>query len=287
MRLHHYARLVVLSHSVFALPFALWGFALGWRVAKPPAWEIKLFWVVVAVISARTAAMAFNRYADRHIDAQNPRTAQREIPRGIVKPQEALFLSIGSAAIFVAAAWALSPLCGWLAPVALLVLLGYSYTKRFTFLAHYVLGTALGLAPVGAYLAISERFSLEIWLIGAAVALWVGGFDILYALQDEHFDREVGLYSIPAAFGEKAARVIALISHLMASSLLFYVGQRYEFYARSLLYWAGWAGFVGFVLYQHWVSRIISRINRAFFTYNGIASVLFGALASIALFVAR
>lgn len=283
MRLERYARLVVLSHSVFAFPFALWGFYLGLREAPLSGWAWQLLWVTVAVVSARTAAMAFNRYADRDIDSRNPRTAMREIPRGEVQPREALLLTLVSVAVFVIAAWLLSPLCGMLAPVALVILLGYSYTKRFTFLSHYILGSALGLAPVGAYVAVTDSFSPMIWLVGIAVGLWVGGFDILYALQDEAFDKAVGLHSIPADLGEKAARRIAFLSHVAASALLAFVGWNDVLYSRSLLYWIGWSGFTLFILYQHHVSRDRSRINRAFFTYNGIASVIFGAMAIAAL----
>lgn len=279
--LGRYAKLVVLAHSVFALPFALWGFAWGVWEEKVEDWPEKLFWVLIAVGAARTAAMAFNRYADRHLDAQNPRTAMREIPQGVVRPREALLLTLGAAGIFVLAAWQLSPLCGYLSPVALLVLLGYSYTKRFTVLAHYVLGIALGLAPVGAYLAVTGHFSGLVVLVGVAVALWVGGFDVLYALQDEDFDRAHGLYSLPAALGERWARLLALLSHALAIGLLAWVGQL--LYAEAWIYWIGWVGFAAFVLRQHWVSRDKNRISRTFFTHNGIASVVFGAFAIVAL----
>ncbi|GIV24213.1 MAG: hypothetical protein KatS3mg025_1872 [Bacteroidia bacterium] len=224
--------------------------------------------------------MAFNRYADRHIDAQNPRTADREIPRGIVSPQEALWLTFIASGVFMLAAWLLNPLCGILAPVALGVLLGYSYTKRFTALSHYVLGLALGLAPVGSYLAVTGYFSWSTVLIGIAVLLWVGGFDILYALQDMAFDQAVGLHSLPARIGEAKARLIARLNHYVAISLLAAVG--YMLYSTLLaraLYGIGWLGFGIFVLRQHQVSRDISRITRTFFTHNGIASVVFGLCA--------
>ncbi|GIV25936.1 MAG: 4-hydroxybenzoate octaprenyltransferase [Bacteroidia bacterium] len=280
-----YARLVVLAHSVFALPFALWGFAVGVREALPSDWPRRLAWVIVAVVSARTAAMAFNRWADRQLDARNPRTAMREIPRGEVRPREALALTGFAAGVFVLAAWQLAPICGWLAPVALLVLLGYSYTKRFTALSHYVLGLALGLAPVGAYLAVTERFSLPVVGIGLAVLLWVGGFDTLYALQDEAFDRAEGLYSLPARVGEAAARRMAFLSHLAAIALLAAVGAMLYSERGRWLYAVGWLAFALFVLRQHGVSRDKSRIDRAFFTHNGLASVVFGAFAIAALWV--
>jgi len=280
-----YARLVVLAHSVFALPFALWGFALAVRERMPTDWPVRLFWVLVAVVSARTAAMAFNRWADRAIDAQNPRTANREIPRGEVRPAEALWLTGAAALLFILSAWQLNWLCGVLAPVALLVLLGYSYTKRFTPLSHYVLGLALGLAPVGAYLAVTERFAGEVIGIGAAVLLWVGGFDVLYALQDEAFDRQRGLYSLPVWLGEALARRVALWSHGAAIALLGGIGAWLYSGKGLLLYGIGWVGFAAFVLRQHSVSRDKSRITRTFFTYNGIASVLFGSCAVAALWL--
>jgi 4-hydroxybenzoate polyprenyltransferase len=274
-KIYTYNRLIVLAHSVFALPFALWGYVLG-STEVGFSWE-KLFWVLVAVVSARTSAMAFNRYIDRDWDARNPRTQNREIPQGLVHPKEALALSFLSALLFLIAAWMLSPICAMLAPVALIILLGYSYTKRFTALSHFVLGAALGLAPVGAYLAVRESFALESILIGLAVLFWVAGFDILYALQDMAFDREVGLHSIPAALGEWPARLIAIGCHILATFLLAYVGLR--LYSTHPLYWIGWALFSLFVLRQHWVARHIPAINRAFFTYNGWASLLLSSLA--------
>ncbi|MCS7161864.1 MAG: putative 4-hydroxybenzoate polyprenyltransferase [Bacteroidia bacterium] len=282
-RLKLYSRLVVLEHAVFALPFALWGFAVGVKEIGGTAILPKLGWVLIALISARTAALAFNRYADHSLDAQNPRTAQREIPRGLVRPREALSLTLASAAIFMISAWRLNPLCGALAPLALFILLGYSYTKRFTHLSHYILGLALGLAPVGAYLAVTGRFSVFILNIGMAVVFWVAGFDILYALQDVEFDRAVGLHSIPARFGEALARRISLISHGISIILLAWGG--FSLYGSHPLYWIGWGLFSGFVFYQHKVSCDKSRITRAFFTHNGLASIGLGTLAIVALWV--
>lgn len=277
-RLHSYNRLIVLAHSVFALPFALWGYVLGSREAGF-SWS-KLVWVLIAVVSARTSAMAFNRYIDRHWDARNPRTQSREIPQGRIHPREALVLSGLAALLFWVAAWLLTPLCAALAPVALGILLGYSYTKRFTALSHFVLGGALGLAPVGAYLAITESFALEPVVIGLAVLFWVAGFDILYALQDLEFDRQAGLHSIPAALGEIPARRVALLCHLTASLLLFYAGFR--LYSGQLLYWIGWLLFTLFVFRQHYIARQIGAINRTFFTHNCWASVLLCTLAILA-----
>jgi len=275
-----YSRLIVLAHSVFALPFGVWGYAIGTREVGF-SWS-KLGWVLLAMVSARTSAMAFNRYADRRWDARNPRTQNREIPRGEVKPQEALLLSLAATGVFWGAAWALSPLCGLLAPVAILILLGYSYTKRFTSAAHFVLGAALGLAPIGAYVAITERFSWEIFIIGIAVLFWVAGFDILYALQDIVFDRTEGLFSLPAQFGEAAARRLSFLSHGTATLLLAIVGWR--LYELNWLYWIGWGGFTGFVFWQHRIAQEASRINRAFFTHNGWASITLCSFAVSATF---
>jgi len=282
-KINTYNRLIVLAHSLFALPFAVWGYVLG-SIETGFSWK-KLFWVLIAVVSARTSAMAFNRYADRYWDAQNPRTRSREIPQGLVKPHEALLLAGFSAFIFLIAAWMLNPLCATLVPVALTILLGYSYTKRFTALSHFVLGTALGLAPVGAYLAVIETFAINPILIGLAVIFWVAGFDILYALQDMAFDRQAGLHSIPAAYGEILARRLALACHLSATALLAAIGLR--LYPAQPLYWVGWGLFTLFVFRQHWVARRIEAINRAFFTYNGWASFLLSAFAITASLLPR
>lgn len=276
-----YSRLLVLPHSVFALPFGLWGFALGVKESGF-SWS-KFLLVLGAIVTARIAAMAFNRYVDRRWDAQNPRTQGREIPQGHVTPSEALFLSVGASLAFVLLSWFLNPLCGLLSPIALFILLGYSFTKRFTSLSHYVLGLALGLAPVGAFLAVTGAFQLEVILIGLSVLWWVGGFDILYALQDLAFDRQAGLYSVPAQVGERQARLIALGTHLLATFLLAWVGWR--LYEAKALYWVGWGGFTLSILRQHWVAREISRIDRAFFTHNGFASIVLSAAAIGATFL--
>ncbi len=275
-----YNRLLVLPHSVFALPFGLWGFSLG--VKEQGFNWLRLGLVVGAIVMARTAAMAFNRYADFRWDAQNPRTANREIPQGHISPREALWLSVGASGVFVLLSWLLSPLCGLLSPVALLVVLGYSLTKRFTSLSHYVLGLALGLAPVGAFVAATGAFRSEVVLIGLSVLGWVGGFDILYALQDMHFDRQVGLYSIPARIGEKPARLLAFGTHLLAILALAWIGWR--LYGLKSLYWLGWGGFTVSVLRQHWVAQDLSQIDRAFFTHNGIASIVLSTAAILATF---
>lgn len=282
-KINTYNRLIVLAHSLFALPFAVWGYVLG-SVEAGFSWK-KLFWVLIAVVSARTSAMAFNRYTDRYWDAQNPRTRSREIPQGLVKPHEALLLAVFSAFIFLLAAWMLNPLCTALVPVALTILLGYSYTKRFTALSHFVLGTALGLAPVGAYLAVTETFAIEPILIGLAVLFWVAGFDILYALQDIDFDRQASLHSIPAAYSEILARRLALACHLLATALLAFIGLR--LYPTHPLYWIGWGLFTLFVFRQHRVARRIEAINRAFFTHNGWASLLLSAFAITASLLPR
>ena len=276
-----YLSLVKFSHTVFALPFALLGLTLGLSTQADLNWSWaleKLLWVLVCMVTARTAAMAFNRWLDRDIDAANPRTAIREIPAGKVRPAQALALTLGSAAVFVFASFQLNALCGWLSPVALVVILGYSYTKRFTPLCHLVLGLGLGLAPVGAYLAVTEAFAVVPVLLGFAVLTWVAGFDIIYALQDEAFDREKGLWSIPSVLGGPRAlgvsRLLHSISFLLMAAVVYLLG-------------AGLLGYLALGVYGTLLVRQqtlvtptdLSRVNLAFFTLNGIASVVFGLLS--------
>lgn len=218
--------------------------------------------------------MAFNRYLDRSIDARNPRTAIREIPRGIVTPSSALFFTILNSLLFLTATWFINQICFWLSPVALAVILGYSYTKRFTALCHLVLGVGLSLAPIGAYLAVTGYFSLLPLLFSAAVICWVSGFDIIYALQDEEFDRTNQLHSIPAWLGKAGALRVSRILHSI--SFLFIVGAGlYGNFGWS--YALGALLYGGMLVYQQWLVRPhdLSRVNLAFMTANGIASVFF------------
>ena len=282
-KIRRYLQLVTFSHTIFALPFAILGFTMGvWTVARENGLRsvpvLKLFLLVLAcMVTARSAAMAFNRYLDRHFDAKNPRTALREIPAGLIAASSALrFVAINVIVFILAAAW-INPLCGWLSPVALFVILFYSYTKRFTPLCHLVLGVGLSLAPIGAYLAITGTFSLLPILFSLGVVGWVSGFDIIYSLQDEEFDRQHQLKSIPVWLGKKKALQVAVMLHLMCALLLAQAGRTGPF---GILYWVAYALFVGMLIYQHSLVKPndLSRVNRAFMTSNGIASVIFGAL---------
>lgn len=277
-----YLSLIKFSHTIFALPFALLGFFLATlESGEGPNGRLFLL-VLLCMVFARSAAMAFNRYLDRDIDVRNPRTASREIPAGIISPRAALAFVVINGLLFIITAWFINPLCFFLSPVALLVILGYSYTKRFTFLCHFVLGLGLSLAPTGAYLAVQGEFALLPLLYSAAVLLWVSGFDIIYALQDDDFDRSLQLNSVPVALGRGGALRLSSILHLacagfilLASSLL---NQQHPPF--GWLHWAAAAIFIGLLVYQHTLVKPhdLSRVNMAFFTTNGIASLLFGGM---------
>lgn len=261
--------LVVFAHTVFALPFALLSAVLASGGVPDPR---KLAWILVAMVGARSAAMSFNRIVDRHIDARNPRTARREIPAGVVSPAAAALFCGGSAALLVVAAAQLNRLCLYLSPVALAIVLGYSYAKRFTAAAHLVLGLSLAIAPVGAWVAVTGAFALPPVLLGLAVLFWVAGFDVIYSLQDLEFDRREGLRSIPARFGAARALQIARLFHGATLVLL---------YAVFVVVNGGWlfgaavvvAG--GFLVRQHRLvsPTDLSRVDAAFFTANGWLSV--------------
>jgi 4-hydroxybenzoate polyprenyltransferase len=275
-----YFSLIKFAHTVFALPFAFLSFFLGMKMTDQPFnWNLILL-ILACMIFARSAAMAFNRYVDRKIDAQNIRTRVREIPSGIISPTSALWFVIAMSAGFIFTTYWINPIVFYLSPVALLVVLGYSYTKRFTWLCHFVLGLGLGLAPVGAYLAVTGHFSLLPVLYGLMVMLWVSGFDILYALQDEAFDREHQLYSVPAEFGQQKAKIIAITLHVLCAGLLLCI----TYYQAQLLptfgwlHWMGAFGFMGLLFWQHRLVKLydLAKINQAFFETNGVASVLFG-----------
>lgn len=275
-----YFSLIKFSHTVFALPFAFLSFFLGMKI-EDQAFSLKLILLILCcMIFARSAAMAFNRYADWKIDAQNDRTKIREIPSGIISPTSAFWFVALMSALFIFTTYWINPLVFYLSPVALLVVLGYSYTKRFTWLCHFVLGIGLGLAPVGAFLAVTGHFSLLPVLYGFMVMLWVSGFDILYALQDENFDREHHLHSVPEAFGKQKAKRIAMFIHGGCAILLLCITtyQAKLFPTFGWLHWIGAIGFMGLLVRQHLlVNRYdLAKINQAFFETNGIASVLFG-----------
>jgi 4-hydroxybenzoate polyprenyltransferase len=272
-RLVAYINLVKLPHTVFALPFALVGVVLASYRSRLRLGE--LGWVVLAFSAARFAAMAFNRIADRRIDAENPRTAMREIPRGILTVGEAWLAVVVAAIVFVVAAGALNRLCLYLSPLALAWVLGYSYTKRFTRWSHLVLGAGLGIAPVGGYLAITGSWSRPWWLLialAAAVTTWVAGFDILYSLPDERFDREHALHSIPAALGERRAIYVARSLHLLTIVALALVGVGAHL---GVVYWCGIALAAAILFYEHSLVHPgdLSKLDAAFFTMNGMLSI--------------
>lgn len=277
-----YGRMVKLSHSVFALPFALAAALLagGGRIA----WRT-LGLIVVAMVGARSAAMGFNRLADHAIDARNPRTAARELPRGVLTRAQVWLFVVLSAAALVAAAALLNPLCLALSPVALAVVFGYSYTKRFTSLAHVVLGLALAIAPVGAWLAVRGRFDATPLVIGGAVLFWVAGFDTIYSCQDAEFDRAASLHSLPARLGVARALSTARVFHATAAALLAAV-----FWLEPLhpLYLAGVAAVAGGLAYEHTLVRAddLSRVNAAFFLVNGWISVGYLAVTAAARWLA-
>lgn len=287
-RLGDFLSLIKFSHTIFALPFALLGFFLAVLDKGSLHWW-QLVLVVLCMVFARSAAMAFNRWQDRDIDGKNPRTAVREIPAGIISSRSALGFILLNCALFILCAGLLNPLCLLLSPVALLVILGYSYTKRFTYLCHFVLGLGLALAPIGAYLAVTAQWALLPLLYGVVVLLWVAGFDIIYALQDEHFDREEALYSIPVRLGTVNALRLGRVLHLLcASVLVFALVYQANLYPEFqwLSYLAGLV-FLACLVYQHSLVRSgdLSRVDLAFFTTNGLASLVFGLLSILDIYV--
>jgi len=292
------------------MPFALIGFFLGifylnnltgwipgwgygitysvqqWNLNKTIGWDdnvralnsgnlwIRFLLVIGCMVFARSAAMAFNRYLDRKFDAMNPRTAIREIPAGILKANNVLLFTLVNCILFIACTYFINTICFLLSPVALLVVLGYSYTKRFTPLCHLVLGVGLSLAPIGAFLAVTGEFSIIPLLFSFAVICWVSGFDIIYALQDEEFDRSNSLYSIPSWLGKSKALRVSELLHVLSAAFVIVAGTMGVF---SWLYWVGVAVFTGMLVYQHSVVKPndLRRVNLAFMTANGIASVVF------------
>jgi 4-hydroxybenzoate polyprenyltransferase len=281
----NYLSLIKFSHTIFAMPFALVGFCIGTLTVGNGLNYKLLALVVFCMIFARSAAMAFNRYLDRAIDEKNPRTAIREIPAGIIKPSNALFFVVVNCLGFILATYHINTLCFWLSPVALLVILGYSYTKRFTALCHIVLGLGLSLAPIGAYLAVAGEFALLPILYSFAVLLWVAGFDIIYALQDEDFDRSLSLNSIPVKLGTVNSLRLSTVMHCISAIFIIAAGVLLQRQLPDFQYfhWLGATVYIGLLFYQHTLVKAndLSKINMAFFTTNGIASVVFGTLVII------
>jgi 4-hydroxybenzoate polyprenyltransferase len=269
-----YTRLVKFEHTIFALPFALIGFFLAVVQLSGTLSFVLLLKVIGCMIFARNAAMGFNRYLDRSFDAANPRTATREIPAGVVSPKKALIFVIVNSLLFIGMSWLINALCFYLSPVALLVILGYSYMKRVTPLCHFVLSSGLALAPIGAYLAVAGQFAIVPLLFSMVVFFWVSGFDIIYACQDVEFDRTYRLKSVPAIMGIKRALQLSVFVHLIAVAFVLSAGVILH---SGWLYWVGATIFIVLLSYQHLIikSTNLSRVNLAFGTTNGIASVIF------------
>jgi 4-hydroxybenzoate polyprenyltransferase len=269
-----YFSLVLFAHTVFAMPFAFIGFFLAISETGQEFNWLKLLLMVLCMIFARNAAMAFNRYLDREIDAHNPRTAIRDIPSGKISSNEALIFTIANSILFILTTLLINKLCFYLSPVALAVVIGYSYTKRFTPLCHLFLGLGLALAPIGAYLVVAGAFAMLPVYFSLAVLCWVSGFDIIYALQDEEFDRLNNLNSIPAWLGKKKALNVSSVFHVLT---VIFVTMPYIVSDLSWFYLSGILFFIILLIYQHQLVKPndLSKVNRAFFTTNGIASVVF------------
>ena len=277
-----FARLVKVEHSVYALPFAYVGAFLA--AEGLPTWS-QLLWITVAMVGARSAAMALNRLIDAGIDARNPRTAEREIPSGRLGLREVLVFTLVSTALLVLAAFNLSPLCRYLWPIPLAAFVLYPYTKRFTWACHYLLGLTLGLAPAAAWVAVTGTVAPQAWLLFLAVGLWVGGFDVIYAIFDLDFDRAHGLHSVPVGVGERGALVVAAVSHVAAVALLAAAG------ALSGLGWPYWAGLAVVAAVLTWPYLDIARrglraAGMGFMTVNGAVGLLYGAVVVVSVLMA-
>lgn len=276
-----YLRMIKIEHSIFALPFAFVGALLAQRGIPPME---KIFWISIAMVTARAAAFGFNRIIDRKIDALNPRTAQREIPTGKIKIWEALLFTLISLIVFVYSAWMLNPLCFKLSPIAIFILFIYSYTKRFTWGCHFVLGVALSLAPLGAWIAIKGSFSWEILPVVFAVVFWLAGFDTLYALWDVEFDRKFGIYSIPKVFGVERAIKFARFFHLVSWSFLVVTGFIFNL---NIFYWIGMLVVACLFIKEHSLVKPddLSKLNIAFFNMNGYISITVFVFTTISILV--
>ncbi len=292
LKVKSYLSLIKFSHTIFAMPFALIGFFLGLKSIGFPEIHvggrgelfIKFLLVIGCMIFARSAAMAFNRYLDRSFDAKNPRTSIREIPSGIIGAQSVLVFTMVNCLFFITCTFFINRICFYLSPLALLIVLGYSYTKRFTALCHLILGLGLSLAPIGAYLAVAGQFDILPILFSITIIFWVSGFDIIYALQDEEFDRSQHLFSMPAWLGKKRALRVAELLHVLSAASIVLAGWIANF---GWLYWAGVGVFVGMLIYQHSIVKPhdLRRVNIAFMTANGIASVVFAIFVISDLFI--
>lgn len=276
----NYFSLVKFAHTVFALPFAFVGYFLGMR-AMDNSFQLKIFLLILlCMLFARNSAMGFNRYIDKDFDKKNIRTANRVIPQGLISPTSALIFVIINSILFIITTFFINKLVFFLSPVALFIILSYSFTKRFTYFSHLVLGLSLSLAPIGAYLAFTGKFALLPLLFSFIVLFWVAGFDIIYALQDEEFDKSYNLKSIPVKFGRKNAVLLSIIFHSVSTLLVLYIGFFHNF---GFYYWLGAIIFIGLLIYQHFFVKTndLSKINIAFFTTNGIASIIFATFVIV------
>jgi len=301
-KVKNYLSLIKFSHTIFAMPFALLGFVMGVFYLEDQSTNeilsgittiinyfkgnaIIFIYIIGCMVFARSAAMAFNRYLDREFDAKNPRTAIREIPKGLISASSALRFTVLNSILFVGVAYMINITCFMLSPIALLVILGYSYTKRFTSLCHIVLGIGLSLAPAGAFIAVTQTIDVAVIFLSLSVVGWVAGFDIIYSLQDDAFDISQGLLSIPTALGRKKALLFSRGLHCITVFFLFIAGYLFGF---GILYTAGAVLFTGLLIYQQSIVKHddLSRVNIAFMTSNGIASIVFAlfAIADLILF---
>lgn len=272
--LFSYLKLVKFSHTIFALPFAMIAFVMAVKMPEAHFPLLLLVKIIVCMVFARNAAMGFNRYADRFFDRLNPRTKVREIPSGVISSKNVLIFTLTNVVLFSLAALSINLLCFILSAPALAVILGYSYTKRFTWMCHYFLGLALSIAPAGAYIAVTGRLDVSIIVLCAIVLFWSSGFDIIYSLSDELFDKENNLHSVPARFGQKGALVISSVGHIIVAALLLIYGK---VLGMGYIYMVGAILFSLLLLYQHIIVRPgkLDKVNAAFFTANGLASLLF------------
>jgi 4-hydroxybenzoate polyprenyltransferase len=280
----NYSKLVKFEHTIFALPFALMGFFFALEQESATLNIQLLILVLLCMVFARNAAMGFNRYLDRNFDKHNPRTALREIPAGILAPNSVLFFVVLNSLLFIVVTWFINSLCFYLSPIALFVILFYSYTKRFTPLCHFVLSLGLALAPMGAYLAVAGKFSWLPFVLSLVVFFWVSGFDIIYALQDEEFDKGLNLKSIPALMGKKRALNLAKLLHLFTAISVVFVDVLTP---ANWLHLVGSVIFIGLLFFQHTLVKQdnLSKVNLAFFTTNGIASVIYGLFVITSMFI--
>ena len=277
----HYLSLVKFSHTIFAMPFAFIGFFYGVHMSGEFSVMLAVL-MVLCMVFARNCAMAFNRYIDRDIDAKNPRTSSREIPAGVISSRHALLFIIINAVAFVGATYFINPLAFALSPVALIVVCGYSLFKRFTSLCHIVLGVALAIAPIGAYVAVTGEFSPFVFVVGGVVITWVSAFDILYSLSDEEFDRGESLHSIPQYMGRRNALIASALLHLMTIVTVVVIGV---LFLNSAIYYVGAALFSMILIYEHIIVKPsdISKVNVAFATLNSVGSLIYSTFTIVAI----